>query len=79
MLSRSGTVFPVCNASRGSAARGTTVSEAHQPVNQRLGRPARPWTVEELMVVATASGRYEPLIVWLELMGTRWAETVGLE
>jgi integrase len=26
-----------------------------------------------------AAGRYEPLIVWLGLMGTRWAETVGLE
>ena len=31
------------------------------------------------MAVAAAAGRYEPLIVWLGLMGTRWAETVGLE
>lgn len=31
------------------------------------------------MAVAVAAGRYEPLIVWLGLMGTRWAETVGLE
>jgi integrase len=39
----------------------------------------RPWTAEELMAVAAAAGRYEPLIVWLGMMGTRWAETVGLE
>lgn len=31
------------------------------------------------MAVAGAAGRYEPLIVWLGLMGTRWAETVGME
>jgi integrase len=31
------------------------------------------------MAVAGAADRYEPLIVWLGLMGTRWAEAVGLE
>ena len=39
----------------------------------------RPWTLEELKAVAHAAGRYEPLILWLGLMGTRWAETIGLE
>jgi integrase len=49
------------------------------PLPRQTPAEVRPWTVEELMAVATASGRYEPLIVWLGLMGTRWAETVGLE
>jgi integrase len=38
-----------------------------------------PWTIEELKAVAHATGRYEPLILWLGLMGTRWAESIGLE
>ena len=37
-----------------------------------------PWTLDELMAVADAAGRYRGLITWLGLMGTRWAETVGL-
>ena len=49
------------------------------PLPRQMVAEVRPWTVEELMAVAGASGRYEPLIVWLGLMGTRWAETVGLE
>ena len=49
------------------------------PLPRQTPAEVRPWTVEELMAVAAASGRYEPLIVWLGLMGTRWAETVGLE
>jgi integrase len=44
-----------------------------------MARDIRPLTREELFAVAEASGRYEPLILWLGLMGTRWAETVGLE
>jgi integrase len=44
-----------------------------------MARDIRPLTREELVAVAEASGRYEPLILWLGLMGTRWAETVGLE
>ena len=49
------------------------------PLPRQTSSEVRPWTVEELMAVALAAGRYEPLIVWLGMMGTRWAETVGLE
>ena len=49
------------------------------PLPRQMPAEVRPWTAEEMMAVAAASGRYEPLIVWLGLMGTRWAETVGLE
>ena len=49
------------------------------PLPRVITAEVEPWTAEELMAVATAAGRYEPLIVWLGLMGTRWAETVGLE
>jgi integrase len=38
-----------------------------------------PWTAEELFAVAHEAGRYEPLVIWLGLMGTRWAEAIGLE
>lgn len=38
-----------------------------------------PWTAEELLAVAAEAGRYQGLIIWLGLMGTRWAETIGLE
>ena len=45
----------------------------------RAQRPQiAPWGVEELRAVAASSGCYEPLILWLGLMGTRWAETIGL-
>lgn len=37
-----------------------------------------PWTLNELAAVADSAGRYRGLIMWLGLMGTRWAETVGL-
>jgi integrase len=37
-----------------------------------------PWTFGELMAVADSAGRYRGLVTWLGLMGTRWAETVGL-
>lgn len=37
-----------------------------------------PWTLGELRAVAESAGRYRGLITWLGLMGTRWAETVGL-
>ena len=49
------------------------------PLPRQTPAEVRPWTAEELMAVASAAGRYEPLIVWLGMMGTRWAETVGLE
>ena len=49
------------------------------PLPRVITSEVEPWTAEELLTVATAAGRYEPLIVWLGLMGTRWAETVGLE
>ena len=49
------------------------------PLPRVITAEVEPWTAEELMAVAAAAGRYEPLIVWLGLMGTRWAETVGLE
>jgi integrase len=49
------------------------------PLPRVIASEVEPWTAEELMAVAGAAGRYEPLIVWLGLMGTRWAETVGLE
>jgi integrase len=38
----------------------------------------RPLTVKELREVAVRCRRYEPLVLWLGTMGTRWAETVGL-
>lgn len=41
-------------------------------------KEVKPWTYEELQAVADAAGRYRTLILWLGLMGTRWAETVGL-
>ena len=45
----------------------------------RAQRPQiAPWGADELRAVAASSGRYEPLILWLGLMGTRWAETIGL-
>jgi integrase len=44
-----------------------------------MARDIRPLTREELVAVAEASGRYEQLVLWLGLMRTRWAETVGLE
>jgi integrase len=49
------------------------------PLPRVITSEVEPWTAEELLAVAAAAGRYEPLIVWLGLMGTRWAETVGLE
>ena len=49
------------------------------PLPRVIASEVEPWTAEELMTVAASAGRYEPLIVWLGLMGTRWAETVGLE
>ena len=49
------------------------------PLPRQTPAEVRPWTAEESMAVASAAGRYEPLIVWLGMMGTRWAETVGLE
>ena len=49
------------------------------PLPRIIPSQVEPWTADELMAVASAAGRYEALIVWLGLMGTRWAETVGLE
>ena len=49
------------------------------PLPRVVSTEVEPWTAGELMAVAGAAGRYEPLVVWLGLMGTRWAETVGLE
>ena len=49
------------------------------PLPRVVAPAVEPWTADELMAVAAAAGRYESLIVWLGLMGTRWAETVGLE
>lgn len=45
---------------------------------QSTSPEVKPWTVEELNAVADAAGRYRTLILWLGLMGTRWAETIGL-
>lgn len=45
----------------------------------KVSKPeVRPLTVEELRKVAVRCRRYEPLVLWLGTMGTRWAETVGL-
>jgi len=49
------------------------------PLPRVIASDVEPWTAEELMAVAGAAGRYEPLILWLGFMGTRWAETIGLE
>ncbi len=49
------------------------------PLPKAVSPDVVPWTAEELLAVARESGRYEPLIMWLGLMGTRWAETIGLE
>lgn len=45
---------------------------------QSVSREVQPWTLDELKAVAAAAGRYRPLVLWLGLMGTRWAETIGL-
>ena len=37
-----------------------------------------PLTLDELRAVASHCGRYEPLVLWLGVMGTRWAEAVGM-
>jgi len=39
------------------------------PLPRLLASEVEPWTAEELMAVAGAAGRYEPLIVWLGLTG----------
>lgn len=41
-------------------------------------REIQPWTADELRAVARAAGRHGSLILWLGIMGTRWAETIGL-
>ncbi len=63
------------------------VLEGRIPSNPAAGVPLPrpvspdviPWTAEELFAVAREADRYEPLVVWLGLMGTRWAEAIGLE
>lgn len=37
-----------------------------------------PLRLDELRAAASHCGRYEALVLWLGLMGTRWAETIGL-
>ena len=49
------------------------------PLPRQAPAEVRPWTVQELLSVAEAAGRYGGLITWLGFMGTRWAEAVGLK
>lgn len=43
-----------------------------------MRREIRPLSRAELGAVAEAAGRYSAFVWWLGVMGTRWAETVGL-
>lgn len=48
------------------------------PLPRSQSREVQPWTIEELAAVADACHGYKGLVLWLGIMGTRWAETIGL-
>lgn len=41
-------------------------------------RDLEPLSIDQLKAVARHCGRYESLVLWLGIMGTRWSETIAL-